>query len=84
MPLLTVAGRFNSLSFPSGLKPSLLVDTGLTIEVPPTAKVIMGTGTQLIVHPESNLRPLVYKLSDITTAPWRLQLSLKTMVLEAQ
>ena len=46
--------------------------------VPPTAKVIWRRGHGLKSHPkdwrswESNLRPLVYKASDLSTTPQRL------------
>ena len=46
--------------------------------VPPTAKVIRRRGHGLKSHPtdwwsrQSNLRPLVYKASGLSTTPWRL------------
>ena len=50
----------------------------LVFNVPPTAKVIWRWGHGLKSHPtdwrsrESNLRPLVYKASDLSTTPQRL------------
>ena len=47
----------------------------LVFNVPPTAKVILRQGHGLKSHPtdwrsrESNLRPLVYKASDLSTTP---------------
>ena len=50
----------------------------LVFNVPPTAKVIWRRGHGLKSHPtdwrsrESNLRPLVYKASGLSTTPQRL------------
>ena len=50
----------------------------LVFNVPPTAKVIWRRGHGLKSHPtdwrsrESNLRPLVYKASALSTTPQRL------------
>ena len=50
----------------------------VVVVVPPTAKVIWRRGHGLKSHPtdwrsrESNLRPLVYKASDLSTTPQRL------------
>ena len=55
-----------------------LVVVVFVFNVPPTAKVIWRRGHGLKSHPtdwwsrESNLRPLVYKASGLSTAPQRL------------
>ena len=56
----------------------LLLVVGFVFNVPPTAKVIWRQGHGLKSHPtawwsrESNLQPLVYKASGISTTPLRL------------
>ena len=57
---------------------TVVVVVVLVFNVPPTAKVIWRQGHGLKSHPtdwrsrESNLRPLVYKASGLSTTPQRL------------
>ena len=66
---------FLLVNFANNLDPEHVV---LVFNVPPTAKVIWRQGHSLKSHPtdwrsrESNLRPLVYKASSLSTTPQRL------------